>query len=175
MFSYFVRPPPAVGASACPCRLFGSALPAPFALGGAFPARLAADSRYLAADFRRLAARFRCLAEDFQRSAADFSTLGGAFPTFGGGFSVLGSGFSVLGGRPYYNNRRAAAVESRQKYAKRSFCNPSRRKKRAAFGQFGRNAYFCRKLTGKCCTASSLPILQGLTAAKVTGRSGAIQ
>ena len=29
--------------------------------------------------------------------------------------------------------------------------------------------------TGKCCTASSLQILQGLTAAKVVGCSGAIQ
>ena len=28
---------------------------------------------------------------------------------------------------------------------------------------------------GKCCTASSLQILQGLTAAKVVGCSGAIQ
>ena len=28
---------------------------------------------------------------------------------------------------------------------------------------------------GKCCTASSLRILQGLTAAKVVGCSGAIQ
>ena len=46
--------------------------------------------------------------------------------------------------------------------------------------------YFCTRktalvllwrihFTGKCCTASSLRILQGLTAAKVVGCSGAIQ
>ncbi len=32
-----------------------------------------------------------------------------------------------------------------------------------------------RNIMGKCCTASSLRILQGLTAAKVVGCSGAMQ
>ncbi len=43
------------------------------------------------------------------------------------------------------------------------------------FGRKESNAYFCIQKMGKCCTASSLRILQGLTAAKVVGCSGAMQ
>ena len=38
-----------------------------------------------------------------------------------------------------------------------------------------KNDYLCSRKTGKSCTVSSLRILQGLTAAKVVGCSGAMQ
>lgn len=40
---------------------------------------------------------------------------------------------------------------------------------------FQKNVILLHSKTGKCCTASSLQILQGLTAAKVVGCSGAMQ